>query len=86
MAAAFVTARLSEAGGQATPRAGYPTDDRNAVQDVTGLDLSDPEGLEVEIDAIPGVVECGVFARRRADVVLVGGGPGRRIAPGRTAK
>jgi len=53
---------------------------------VTGLDLSDPEGLEVEIDAIPGVVECGVFARRRADVVLVGGGPGRRIAPGRTAK
>jgi ribose 5-phosphate isomerase A len=82
MAAAFVAARLEELGGRPVPRPDYLTDNGNAVLDVSGLDLSDPEGLEVELDAIPGVVECGVFARRRPDVVLIGGDPVRRIAAG----
>ena len=42
------------------------------------------EGYQAEaaLDAIPGVIECGVFARRTADVILVGragGGVGRII-------
>ncbi len=44
----------------------------NVILDVRGLDFSDPLALEQAIHAIPGVVECGIFARRRADVVLVG--------------
>ena len=48
-----------------------------------GLDLLDAEGLEVELDAIPGVVECGIFARRRADIVLVGTAAGVRRLSGR---
>jgi ribose 5-phosphate isomerase A len=80
MAAVFVAERLTEAGVRAVPRPGYLTDNGNVVLDVTGLDLADPEGLEVELDSIPGVVECGIFARRRADVLLVGGEPVRRIS------
>jgi ribose 5-phosphate isomerase A len=75
----LVAARLAALGGVATQRVGYLTDNGNQVLDVTGLDLSDPEGLEVELDALPGVVECGIFARRRADLVLCGGAGGVRV-------
>lgn len=59
-------------GGTPVLREDYETDNGNLVLDVTGLDLSDPERAEQDLDTIPGVVECGIFARRRADVVLVG--------------
>ena len=39
---------------------------------------ADPERLEAELETIPGVVECGIFARRRADVVLAGSEAGVR--------
>jgi len=82
-AAAFVAERIAALGGRTAARPGFLTDNGNAVLDAMGLDLSDPEGLEVELDAIPGVVECGIFARRRADVVLVGTAEGVRRLSGR---
>jgi len=82
-AAAFVAERVAALGGRTAARPGFVTDNGNAVLDAMGLDLSDPEGLEVELDAIPGVVECGIFARRRADVVLVGTAGGVRRLSGR---
>jgi len=82
-AAAFVAERVAALGGRTAARPGFLTDNGNAVLDAMGLDLSDPEGLEVELDAIPGVVECGIFARRRADVVLVGTAGGVRRLSGR---
>jgi ribose 5-phosphate isomerase A len=82
-AAAFVAERVAALGGRTAARPGFLTDNGNAVLDAMGLDLSDPEGLEVELDAIPGVVECGIFARRRADVVLVGAAAGVRRLSGR---
>ena len=72
MAAAFVAERVRARGGSSAVRLGYRSDDGMAILDVTGLDLSDPERLEVELDAIPGVLENGLFARRAADVVLAG--------------
>jgi ribose 5-phosphate isomerase A len=77
-AAAFVADRVSALGGRSAVRPGFISDNGNAVLDAVELDLSDPEGLELELDAIPGVVECGIFARRRADVVLVGSAAGVR--------
>ena len=71
-AAAFVAARVSRLGGRPTVRADFVTDNGNAVLDVSGLELSDLGALELELEAIPGVVGCGIFARRRADVLLVG--------------
>jgi ribose 5-phosphate isomerase A len=78
MAAPLVAARVHDLGGRPALRAGFVADDGLAIVDVDGLDLGDPERLEAELDAIPGVVECGVFARRRADVVLAGSEAGVR--------
>jgi ribose 5-phosphate isomerase A len=76
MAGPIVVRRVRDLGGRPVPRAGFRSDDGAAILDVTGLDLSDPERLEADLDAIPGVLECGVFALRRADVVLAGTGTG----------
>ncbi len=84
MAAPLVAERVAALGGSLSVRASFVSDNGNAIFDVLGLDLSDPERLEAELDIIPGVVECGLFARRRADLVLVGtpgGGLVRRVAP-----
>jgi ribose 5-phosphate isomerase A len=78
MAAAPVAARVRELGGSPAVRSGFVSDDGMAILDVSGLDLGDPERLEAELAAIPGVVESGVFARRRADVVLISADAGVR--------
>lgn len=72
MAVDVVIAELRFRGGAAVVRDEFETDNGNLVLDVTGLDLDEPENAELDIAAIPGVVECGIFARRRADVVLMG--------------
>lgn len=60
-------------GGQPVWREGTTTDNGNWVLDVHGLSIVDPLGLERELNQIPGVVSVGLFARRPADVVIVGG-------------
>jgi ribose 5-phosphate isomerase A len=82
MAVELVAERVRALGGSPAARQGYRSDDGMAILDAGGLDLSDPERLEAELDAIPGVVENGIFARRRADVVLAGAAAGvRTIVP-----
>lgn len=60
-------------GGQPVWRQGTTTDNCNWILDVHHLRISDPVALEAAINQIPGVVSVGLFARRRADVVIVGG-------------
>jgi ribose 5-phosphate isomerase A len=79
----FVATHLAARGGRAAARGGFVTDNGNAVLDVLGLEMSHPEGLELELDAIPGIVECGLFARRHADIVLVGSATGVQRLSGR---
>ena len=79
MAAAYVAERVRMLGGNPAARPGFMTDDGAAVLDVSGLDLTDPERLEAELEAIPGVVASGLFTHRRADVVLVGAPSGVQI-------
>jgi len=43
------------------------------VLDVHGLKIVDPVALETALNQIPGVVSVGLFARRPADVVIIGG-------------
>jgi ribose 5-phosphate isomerase A len=71
------TSALAALGGAPVLREGFVTDGGGEILDVTGLDLTDPIAAEVRIEALPGVVACGIFARRRADVVLVGTLDGR---------
>jgi ribose 5-phosphate isomerase A len=53
-------------------RDGFLTDNGNRILEVSGIDLSEPEALECRIECVPGVVACGVFARRPADVLIIG--------------
>lgn len=66
---------VAKTGGQPVWRDGVVTDNGNWVLDVHGLAIVDPVGLERELAQIPGVVCVGLFARRPADVVIVGGEP-----------
>ena len=62
-------------GGQPVWRQGTITDNGNLVLDVHNLRIADPLAMEAGINQIPGVVSVGLFARRRADVVIIGGEP-----------
>lgn len=66
---------LAMTGGQPVWRDGVTTDNGNWILDVHNLSIVDPVGLERELNQIPGVVSVGLFARRPADVVIVGGQP-----------
>jgi len=66
---------LRMTGGQPVWREGVVTDNGNWVLDLHNLAIADPVGLERELNQIPGVVSVGLFARRPADVVIVGGEP-----------
>ncbi|MDP2181875.1 MAG: ribose-5-phosphate isomerase RpiA [Actinomycetota bacterium] len=72
MATGHVARTLESLGGRARRRDAFLTDNGNPVLDVAGLDFGDPEGLETTLDGIAGVVASGLFARRRADTLLVG--------------
>ena len=63
---------LDATGGQPVWRQGTTTDNGNWILDVHGLSITDPVALERDLNQIPGVVSVGLFARRRADVVIVG--------------
>ncbi len=76
MARSFVARELARLGGQPEWRSGVVTDNGNTVLDVRGLDLVNPVEMEAAINQIPGVVTVGIFARRGADVILIGGADG----------
>ncbi len=72
MAQSLVARKLISMGGQPELRTGFTSDNGNVVLDVRGLDLTDPLRMEAEINLLAGVVDNGLFAVRRADVLLVG--------------
>jgi ribose 5-phosphate isomerase A len=64
---------LKQTGGQPVWREGITTDNGNWVLDVHGLSITDPVSMENALNQIPGIVSVGLFARRAADIVIVGG-------------
>jgi ribose 5-phosphate isomerase A len=73
MARSFVARQLIKLGGRPAWRENFVTDNGNAILDVNGLKLTDPGALEERMNSIPGIVSVGIFARRPADVLLIGG-------------
>lgn len=71
MARAQIARRLTALGGKAVLREGFVTDNGNLILDVHGLQIKDPQALELEINQWPGVVTNGLFAMRGADVLLL---------------
>ena len=78
MARSYVSRQMVKLGGQPLWRENFVTDNGNQIIDVHGLNILDPIALENTINGIAGVVSVGLFARRGADVVLVGGPDGVR--------
>ena len=72
MARSHVSRQLARLGGEPVWREGFVTDNGNHILDVRNLDIPDPVALEGEINQLAGVVTVGLFARRPADVLLVG--------------
>ncbi|MEQ8232512.1 MAG: ribose-5-phosphate isomerase RpiA [Gammaproteobacteria bacterium] len=72
MARSFVARELVALGGAPEWREGFVTDNGNHILDVHGFAIEQPVALEEALNNIPGVVTNGLFARRPADLLLVG--------------
>lgn len=78
MARNAVSRRLAALGGQPKLRLkpgtaeAFVTDNGGNILDVAGLSITDPKGLEAQINQIVGVIAVGLFAARGADVCLLG--------------
>jgi len=72
MARSYVAREIVRRGGNPVWRDGVVTDNGNVILDVHGWQITDPVALESELNQITGVVCVGLFARRPADVVLIG--------------
>jgi ribose 5-phosphate isomerase A len=72
MARSLIGREIVKRGGQPVWRDGVITDNGNWIIDVHGWQITDPAALESELNQLPGIVTVGLFARRPADVVLIG--------------
>ena len=72
LARSFVARELVKLGGAPEWRQGFVTDNGNVILDVHGLSIVAPVELETALNQLPGVVTNGLFARRGADVLLLG--------------
>jgi len=78
MARGHVAREIVRLGGQPVLREGFITDNCNVILDVHGLQILDPVELETALNQITGVVTNGLFARRGADMLLLGTDSGVR--------
>lgn len=79
----YVSRELVKLGGRPVHRAQVVTDNGGHILDVHGLQITEPEELEQRINQITGVIANGLFAARRADIVLLGTSAGvRTLEPG----
>lgn len=72
MARSVVSKELIRLGGLPEYRYGTITDNGNSILDVYNMNIINASLLEQKINNIPGVVSVGIFAQRRADIVLIG--------------
>lgn len=76
MARSLVARQLVKLGGRPVLREGFKTDNGNEILDVHDLSILNPVELETQINQLAGVVTNGLFARRPADVLILGGAAG----------
>ena len=73
MARSFVSREIIKYQGKPVYRENFVTDNGNEIIDIHNLDIVDPIQVENDLNQIPGVVTVGIFARRKADVLLIAG-------------
>lgn len=81
MARSYVARELVRLGGHPVYREGVVTDNGNQILDVHGFSIVDPVALEQTVNQIVGVVTVGLFARRPADVLIIGSDSGVTTLP-----
>ena len=72
MARSMVARELVKRGGQPVYRENFVTDNGNIILDIHNMEIMEPVKLEEELNNIPGIVTVGLFAKRPADVLLLG--------------
>ncbi|RYZ80775.1 MAG: ribose-5-phosphate isomerase RpiA, partial [Moraxellaceae bacterium] len=72
MARSYVAREMVKLGGAPVYREGVVTDNGNVILDVHNLKITNPAELETTINQLTGVVTNGLFARKPADVLLLG--------------
>ena len=79
MARSYVARELVQLGGHPVLRKGFITDNGNIILDVHGLKILNPSELEMDLNHITGIVTNGLFAKRRANMLILGTNNGVRI-------
>jgi len=79
MASGYVSREVVRLGGKPVLRAGFTTDNGNIILDIHNLSIINPVEMETQLSAITGVVMCGLFARRPADVLVMATAQGVQI-------
>ena len=72
MARSYVAREIVKLGGHPKLREGFTTDNGNIILDIHGMQILNPVELETNLNHLAGVVTNGLFARRGADVLLLG--------------
>lgn len=72
MARSYVAREITLLGGQPALRQNFITDNGNIILDVHNLQILNPVELETKLNQITGIVTNGLFARRAADILLLG--------------
>lgn len=72
MARSYIARKLVGLGGRPVWRENFITDNGNVILDVHDMDIMEPIKMENEINSWAGVVTCGLFANRGADVLILG--------------
>ncbi|QFS88512.1 MULTISPECIES: ribose-5-phosphate isomerase RpiA [unclassified Marinobacter] len=85
MARSHVGREIVRLGGDPVYRDGVTTDNGNIIIDVHNLDISRPIQMEEKLNNIVGVVTNGLFARRPADLLLLGTSEGVKSIPRNSA-
>lgn len=72
MARSYVAREIVKMGGDPVYRQGYTTDYGNVIIDIHNLEVLEPTKVEERLNNITGVVCNGIFAKRPADLLLLG--------------
>ncbi len=72
MARSYVAREIVKLGGDPELRDQFRTDNGNLILDIFNMQITDPIALEQQLNQLAGVVSCGLFALRPADVLLLG--------------
>jgi ribose 5-phosphate isomerase A len=85
MARSYIGREVVKLGGIPELRPNFTTDNGNLILDCYGFTLLDPPQMEAELNNLAGLVTNGIFARRPADVLLLGEASGVRTLTARKA-